>query len=449
MQNRSWNDLPGPTPRWWGWPDFRAMQRDLLGFVNRQRTLGDWVRHQVLNERSLDLFDPEALRRLLIDRHDQLIRYERGPEVFAQTMGQSVLVTEGARWQRQRRMLQQGFGPRQVAGFARLMSEAGAAAFDALPGGDTDMDALFTHLTMDVILRTLFSHAGDAQEAQSAAQAMKDLGEIGLREMFWPFSLPDWLPLPALRRKRRALRVMRELLQRHLSTRAADPHPPQDDVLAMLQALRDPETGQALAAQEIFDQCMVTFQAGHETSASALLWWSALMAAHPEAQTRAAAEVAQALQGRAPGPQDLAALPWLCATLKEALRLYPPIPALLTRRTLAEIELAGVRLPRRLLVRITPWVLQRDPRHFPESEAFRPERFLPDAPTPPRGAYIPFGIGPRVCLGQHFALLELNLLAAQLLQRFRLLPLAPGLPTPAFHVTLRPQDGLRLKLQRV
>lgn len=172
------------------------------------------------------------------------------------------------------------------------------------------------------------------------------------------------------------------------------------------------------------------------------------MAQHPQAQARAAAEVQSVLAGREPTPDDLNALPWLVATLKEAMRLFPPIAIIMTRRLTHEVVVQGVRLPARTLVRISPWVMHRDPQSWPvEPEAFRPERFLPEAAqTIPRGAYMPFGMGPRVCLAQHFATLEMGLIASMLLQRFELLPTGP-LPTPRLGVTLRPAGGLRLRLK--
>jgi len=192
---------------------------------------------------------------------------------------------------------------------------------------------------------------------------------------------------------------------------------------------------------------MVSFQAGHETSATALLWWSWLLAAHPEAQARAREEVDTLLAGRVPTADDATALPYLGATLKEAMRLFPPVAALMTRRLTREITVAGVHLPARTLVRVTPWLLHRDPAWWPEPGAFQPERFLPGAPHEiPRGAYIPFGLGPRVCLGQHFAVLEMTLIAALVLQRFTLAPLSATPPKPRMAVTLRPEGGLTLSL---
>lgn len=431
------------------------MRADYLGFATeRQRRWGDLCVMRLGRERTYDLFTPELVREALVDHAEHLTRWERGVEVFAEAFGASVLTTEGALWQRQRRMLHPAFTPRAVAGYADLMREAAARVLDrAVPPGQTearvDMDALYAHVAMDVILRTLFSEPS-AGESDAAIHATRVLGETAMREMFYPVTLPDWLPLPGKAAKRAALRTLNGLIDRHIAQRRRQPDPGAGaDLLARLLSLRDEQTGAALNDAEIHDQCMISFQAGHETSATALLWWSRLLAEHPEVQARARAEVEQVLAGRAPGPDDLAALPWLTATLKETLRLYPPIAALMTRRTTRPITLGGVPIPQGALLYVTPWVLQRDPRWFEQPEHFRPERFMPDAPPVPRGAWIPFGVGPRVCIGQHFAMLEMTLIAAMLLQRFELvLPPDAATPQPVLNVTLRPQGGMVLGLRR-
>jgi cytochrome P450 len=449
MTSLTWNDLPSRPTRWWGLPTLAAMRRDYLAVIAAQRPLGDLVRQQVLGERAVDIFDPELVRAIMVDHADALVRWERGPEVFAELMGQSVLVTEGATWQRQRRMLMTAFTPKRVAGYAALMTGAAVAGLDAVRPGGVAMDALFSHLTMDVISRTLFS-TPIGSDTGAAARAVQVLSETALAEMFWPFTLPDWLPLPGKAAKRRASKLLHGLLAHHIDARRAAGDAGQTDLLGMLMALRDEATGAALSPQEVYDQCMVSFQAGHETSATALLWWSWLLAAHPEIQARVRAEVDAVLAGRVPTAEDAGALPLLSATLKEAMRLYPPVAGLLTRRLTRDITVAGVRLPARTLVRVTPWLLHRDPRGWPDEPlAFKPDRFLPGAPHEiPRGAYIPFGVGPRVCLGQHFAVLEMTLIAALLLQRFELGTVSTEPPRPRMAVTLRPDAGLSLRLTR-
>jgi cytochrome P450 len=445
---------PGPPNRWWGLALLAEMKRDYIGFTARlQQRYGDISYMQLGNEHAWDLMSPALVREALVTHADQLIRWERGMEVFGELFGNSVLVTEGSTWQRQRRMLMAAFTPKRVAGYGQLMTDAAAQAFDRLiPPGQTSshvrMDDLWSRVAMDVILRTLFGETA-RQESQAAIHATQTLSATAYREMFNLFTLPDWLPLPGKAAKRHALRTLRELIHRHIHTRSAN-EPDRLDLLGHLLALRDEESGQALSAQEVFDQCMVSFQAGHETSATALLWWSRLMAEHPQAAQRAREEV-QAVVGReTPCSHHVHELPWLTATLKEAMRLYPPVAALMTRRTTSPIVLGGWPIPKGAMLRITPWVLHRDERLFHKAQAFFPERFLDSAPEVPKGSYMPFGTGPRVCLGQHFAMLEMTLLAAMLLQRFTLtLPQNAAAIQTQLHVTLRPKSAVVLSLSRI
>ncbi|MEO7108689.1 MAG: cytochrome P450 [Rhodoferax sp.] len=451
---------PGPVSRWWGLPLLAAMKRDYLGFVTRlQRTHGDISYMRLGNEHAWDLMSPDLVREALVTHADALIRWERGIEVFAQVFGQSVLVTEGATWQRQRRMLMAAFTPKQVAGYAELMTSAAHEAFDKLiPNHQSHalvtMDALWSRVAMDVILRTLFSRSA-LQESSAAIEATQTLSAAAFKEMFRLFTLPDWLPLPGKAAKRRALRTLRQLIQGNITERqaaiAAQPEQAErQDLLGRLLALRDDASGVALSAQEVFDQCMVSFQAGHETSATALLWWSRLMAEHPAMAQRARAEVRAVVGTGTPGPQHMAQLPWLTATLKEAMRLYPPIAAIMSRRTTAPIVVDGWHIPKGAMLRITPWVLHHDERWFEHAHNFCPERFLDGAPPIPKGAWMPFGAGPRVCLGQHFAMMEMTLLSAMLLQRFALaLPEGAAPCVPDLHVTLRPKEPVQLRLTRL
>lgn len=445
----------GPRGRWWGLSLLREMREDYLGFVSAlKRQHGDLTRMRIVHEDAWDLFTPDLVREALVTHSEHLIRWERGIRIFAQIFGRSVLVTEGAAWQRQRRMLMPAFTPRRVAGYAGLMVEAARRLLDeVVPAGQSEatveMGPMWSEGTMDVILRTLFGSAaqGDCQDAAWATQVLSDRA---FQEMFWPLTLPDWLPLPGKAGKRRAQNVLRSLVGRQIEQRRQEGPggPPREDLLHMLLCLRDEQTGQALSSQEVFDQCMVSFQAGHETTATGLLWWSHLMATHPQAQERARSEVDGMLKGAAPTAADLATLPWLMATLKEALRLYPPVAALMTRRTTAPITLGGRPVPKGAMLRITPWVIHRDPRWFPQPERFKPERFLDDEVPIPKGAWMPFGVGPRVCIGQQFALLEMMLLAALMLQRYVLEPVAGPEVEPELHVTLRPKMPIRLRLSR-
>ena len=447
----------GPSSRWWGLPLLRRLRADYLGFVaGLQRQHGDLTRMRLMYEDAWDLMSPALIREAMVSQSGQLVRWERATRIFSQLFGQSVLVTHGDTWQRQRRMLMPAFTARRVGGYAQLMTQAACAALDqAVPAGGSSaavtMDDLWNGATMDVILRTLFSESVQT-DAQAAAKATQVLMTSAFREMFVPWTLPLWLPTPGNARKRQALATLRGLVRRHIEARwdASGDEPPRDDLLQMLLAARDDATGDRLSKQEVFDQCMVSFEAGHETSATTLLWWSLLLAQHPEAARRAQREVDEVLRGATPGAEHVDQLPWLQATLKETLRAYPAVSVLMTRRTTAPITLAGHAVPKGAMLRVTPWVIHHDERWFPQPDRFMPERFLDDAPHIPKGAWIPFGIGPHVCIGQHFAMLEMTLLAAMLLQRYTL-SLDDDIRadhTPRLSVTLRPHDPVRLRLTR-
>jgi cytochrome P450 len=433
------------------------MGDDYLGFTERlRRDQGDMVAMQIAWERSVDIFDPEAAREVLVDHAGDTVRWEGGIAVLAQVFGRSVFITEGAEWRRQRRMLQPAFAPRLVAAQASDMVATISTALAQLEascahGRELDLDPFFSSLTVRVIMRSLFGPQAQV-DSDEVAGATQVLSRVAMREMLAPLTLPDWLPLPGKAAKRKALRTLRPLVERQVDARPADAASAPalvDRWLALQHDAGSDADGAPLSRREIVDQCIATFQAGHETTATALTWWARLLAEHPLAMAKAQAEVEAALGGALPTPDDLASMPWVTATLKEAMRLYPPAAALLTRRATADIVVGGVRLPKGTLLRITPWAIQRDGRWFEEPAAFRPERFLPGAGAVARGGWLVFGAGPRVCLGQHFAMLEATLAATMLLQRFTwTLPPGARPAEPEMNVTLRDPAGLRVRLVR-
>ncbi len=445
---------PGPSAPLWGLNLLRTMKADYLGFVaDLQRQLPDAAHVQVLNEHITHVFHPEWVREVLVDQADALIRWERATDVFSVSMGQSVLVTEGALWQRQRRMLQPGFTPKRVAGYAALMASATSDALNTLAFSPSelsvDMDTLMTDMTLDVILRALFG-AHHVTDARPISEAIQTLSHSGIAELFKPFSWPLWMPLPSVRKVRHAKRTLDQLIQQHIQAQPPATEHGGEELLTMLRQARDPENpDQGLSAQELHDQTMVMFQAGHETTATAMTWWSGLIARHPEVADRIHAEIDAVLQGATPTPATLQQLPWLQASLKEAMRLYPPAAVLMTRRTTQEVTVGPWTVPQGHLIAFTPYVIQRDARWFESPDEFKPERFLPGAPDIPRGAWMPFGTGPRVCIGQHFAMLEMALIGAMLMQRFRLeWPEGEPWPEGDLAVTLRPAQAIRLKLHQ-
>lgn len=444
---------PGPRPRWWGLQDLRNQRLDYLGFLHRlHQQHGDLCHTRVLGQSVYDVFDPRWAQEVLVRQSAAFQRWERSATVFARTQGEhSVMVLEGDAGQRMRRILAPGFSPKRLALYCDQIVQAASRTLDAVPIGDArgvDIEHAATRLTMDVILQALFS-SEMAEEALVADTAVRHILENGMRELFSPLRLPTWFPLPRLIAARQGRAALDRLVWRHLHARQralAQGRAQRNDLLGMLMQARDEQTGAMLSDREIRDQCMALFMAGHVTTAAALTWWIWSMANHPALARRATEEVDQVVGRWRPGFADVARLPYLTRTLKETLRLYPPAPGLFLRRATAAVQLGPWQVQEGALVRISPWVLHHDPRWFPQPEAFDPERFTPEAQaTRPAGCYLPFGVGARSCLGEHFAMAELTLVAAMVLQRFEMtLPAGATAAEPTMHITLRPRQVLRV-----
>lgn len=447
---RAWP--PGPPAGLTGWGLLRRMSRDLLGALAEwQQQYGDLVHLRIWHEHEVVVSDPALVRELLVAQHEGLVRWERGIEVFSRIHGQSVLIAEGAAWRKQRHALQPAFAPKAVQAFVPAVVDAAEAAMRDWPPADTPspspfpIESALTSLAMDVIVRMLFSSSiGD--EARAAEQAVHTLSVAANSEFYWPMSWPDSMPWK--RAKREAMACLRTLIDRQLDARLAQPAAGRpDDMLSRLLQLQHSDPG-TWTRQAVHDECMTAFLAGHETVAASLSWWSACMAAHPAIQQQAADEVERLLRGRAPDAADLPGLRLLTQTLQETMRLYPAAPLLISRRTTRAMTLGRWQLPARTMIAIPVQQMHHDARWFEQPQAFRPERFAPGAPEIPRGAYLPFGTGPRVCLGQHLAMTEMLVVAALLLQRYELvMPAGQDLPRPALNVTLRPEQPLQLQLR--
>ncbi len=435
-----------------GWGHLSRMSRDMLGTLAQwQRQFGDVVHLRLWPEHEVIVADPELVRELLVTHHDALVRWERAIGVFAQLHGHSVLIAESEAWRAKRHTLQPSFSPKAVQSFSPTIGVAVEQALACWPACDTrfPIESALTSLTMEVILQMTFSSGvGADADAQIAERAIRVVSAAANAEFYWPASWPTWVPWK--RAKRRALADLNGMIERHLQARLRTPRERwPDDLLTRLLRLHDEEPS-AWPLQAVRDECMTTFLAGHETTAATLTWWAWCMASNPAAQRAARAEVQLALQGRAPTAQALASLGYLTQTIKETLRLYPVAPVLISRRSTRPLSVGGWQLPARTLFMLPVQLMHHDPRWFPEPHSFRPERFAPDAPELPRGAYMPFGTGPRVCLGQHLAMAEMTVIAAMLLQRVELsVPEGAGAPRPVWNVTLRPKQALALAVSPV
>jgi cytochrome P450 len=302
-------------------------------------------------------------------------------------------------------------------------------------------------VTLNIVAETLFGadvSADAGQMGRIISELMEEFGRIlGLAARFQP---PAWVPTSSNRRFRASARKVDRVILGIIEARRRRPSDAAgDDLLSLLIGARD-EDGGLMTDAQVRDEAVTLFLAGHETTALALTYSLYLLATHPECQARLSDELGRVLGGRAPTIGDLESLEYTDAVLLESMRLYPPA-WVMARQALTEVEIGGYRFRKGAEFVMSPWVLHRDPRSFDDSEAFKPERWESDlAQRLPRFAYFPFGGGPRVCIGNRFAMMEAKLVLATALQRFRFEAVPETEITLLPSVTLRPRHGVRLRL---
>ncbi|HEX6102208.1 MAG TPA: cytochrome P450, partial [Alphaproteobacteria bacterium] len=385
-------------------------------FIADRGLLGDFV---IVNE-------PDAIRRVFIDnaanyRKDRLSLEKLGPAI-----GEGLLTSEAEHWRLQRRTVAPLFQPQAVQAYLASMAAATEAMLtrwerEAESGAVIDVAREMTALTYDIIARTVFSSEIETPADVMGAAITEYFDALGRIDLWDVLPLPRWLPRPAMIGARSAVTVFREEVRRLLARRrareAAGAALP-DDLVTRLMTARDPETGAPLSDQVIHDNLVTFIGAGHETTANALGWTFFLLSEFPETDARVATETRA--EYAAPTAEDLARLTVTRAVLEEAMRLYPPVP-LLSRQAVAADRFGDVEVKRGARVIVSPWVLHRHRRLWEEPELFVPERFAPERRAAiPRFAYLPFGAGPRICVGNTFALQEATLVIAQVTRRFQL-----------------------------
>ncbi len=419
------------------------MQRDPLAFFSQaQATHGDVVRFAFGRETVYLLSHPDLVRDVLLT-HAQKFHKGLGLQRAKLLLGEGLLTSEDEAHLRQRRLMQPAFHKSRIATYATAMVDAAlATAGRWRPGVELDVPAEMARLTLAVVAKTLFD-ADVEGAAADIGQALTDT--LGL---FGALSLPYGelllkLPLPAVRRFRRGKARLDAEVFRMVSERRRDGRD-RGDLLSMLLAARD-EDGQPMSDTQLRDEAMTLFLAGHETTANALAWAFHLLGENPRVDAALQEELRAVLGGRRPGPEDVPQLRLTTAVFAEALRLYPPA-WVIGRRALQRVQLQdGTVVPTGALAVLSPWVVHRDARWFPQPERMQLERWTPEArASRHRFAYFPFGAGTRSCIGEPFAWMEGTLVLAVLRSRWQLVP-GPG---SAVHtepkITLRAR-GLRMR----
>lgn len=391
---------------------------------------------------------PDLVQQMLVAEHARTEKgrtFERA--LFFVFLGQGLLNSKGEAHRRQRRLVLPAFHRTRIAGYGQAMVDAAERTMRSWRHGETrDLAADMTNLTLDVVGHTLFS-----SDIQGTVQAITDsFGQLSVDINRLAFPGAAWLlrsPLPFARRIRRAQETLNEIVYRLIRERRQQ-GTDTGDLLSMLLLAEDAEhPGERLSDEEVRDQVMTLFFAGHETTANALTWTCWLLARHPEIEAALHAELAQALAGRKPTFADVPQLVLTEQIIRESMRLYPPVWAL-ARRALEDLSFGGEAIPRDALLVASPWISHRDPRWYPEPDVFRPTRWTPEFRAAlPRFAYYPFGGGARSCMGENYAWTEFILIIATLASRWKFAPTEDShLVAPHGRITLHADRPVRLRL---
>lgn len=436
---------PGPTVSRFASLTYRFSRDPLTFLTTVSRTYGDLSSYRMGGELIFFVNDPQYIKDILVTHHRNFTK-SRGLERTKRLLGNGLLTSEGAFHLRQRRLMQPAFHRDRIASYGQTMVTYADRMRRAWSSGSTiDVSEEMMRLTLSIAGKTLF----DVDVESQAAEVRRAL--TAMMDTFWLTMMPfapmlERLPVGPLRRARLARERLDAIIYGMIAQRRSGALD-RGDLLSMLLLAQDEDDGSTMTDRQIRDEAMTILLAGHETTANALAWTWYLLSQSAEVEARLHAEVEGALNGRLPTVANIPSLPFVERVVTEAMRLYPPA-WLIGRRAIDPYPIGGYVAPARAIFLMSQWVMHHDPRFFSEPDRFHPDRWTPEFKASlPKFAYFPFGGGPRQCIGESFAWMELVLVVAAIAQRWRL-RLVPGHPVvPRPLVTLRTRHGIRMTVE--
>jgi cytochrome P450 len=425
-------------------PEFN---RDTLGFITRTRAYGDVVRTRFLYVTAYFIYHPTDIEYVLSTNARNFIKSRSVRSNFFQRLvGNGLLTSEGEFWRRQRRLAQPAFHRQKISSYGEVMVEYTERMISRWQKGEArDIHRDMMRLTLEIVVKTLFN-ADVSSDADRVGQVLSQIVKPFASQATLKWILDNRLPTSSHRRFHREASEIDKIVYRIIAERRSS-RSDEGDLLSMLLEAHD-EDGSQMTDRQLRDEVITLFLAGHETTALTLSWAWYLLAQNPECEKMFHAELDRVLGGRPATVADMGNLKYTEMIAKESMRLYPPAFGV-GRESVDECEISGFRVPPKSQVFMFQWATQRDPRFFEEPDRFYPERWTEEmVQALPRYAYFPFGGGPRQCIGNYFAMMEIVLLLATIGQRFRL-TLAPDQEVallPA--MSLRPRDGIRIVVRQ-
>ena len=426
-----------------------AMRESVIATWGQRAYEEDIIQGRFFGRSSFILNTPDAIKHVLVDNYENYTRTPAGIRVLRPVLGEGLLISEGRAWKYQRRTLAPAFTPRAVTTLIPHMlaaTDETIAKLAAASGGPVDLREAMQRMTLEIAGRTMFSFGMDRHGA-ALRDFVMEYGERLARphvlDLLLPLSWPTPQDFSRARFRKRWTRFIAMLMAERRAAGKSEGAPP-SDLFDLMVAARDPETGEAFTDEQLGDQVATMILAGHETTATALFWSLYLLALDPATQEQLAAEVEAATVD---GEFDVERLKFTRAVVDETMRLYPPA-FLIARSAAGPDTIAGRPVKKNDIVLIAPWLLHRHEKLWRDPNAFIPTRFMAPAPPPDRFAYLPFGVGARVCIGAHFALVESTLALAKLIGAFRveLIDKAPVMPVGV--VTTQPDRSPMFRITR-
>ncbi|MBK8905664.1 MAG: cytochrome P450 [Anaerolineaceae bacterium] len=418
------------------------------------KTYGDLVYFRLANMHTYLVGHPDLVREVLVTQGDKFEKAALDKKILGKFLGNGLLTSDGDFHKRQRRLAQPAFHSKRIQNYAEVMVDYTHQIMARWQNGSVvDVTEEMMHLTMLIVSKTLFDAdviTGAADTAAAIGSAMHDFQAVSNRDYQRGFSLPGWIPTADNRLRSKAAAQFKQVMDQIIAGRRRTAVNGQvedtGDLLSMLMLAVD-EDGAVMDDRQLRDEVATLFAAGHETTSNALSWTWYLLAQHPEVEAKLHAELDTVLAGRQPTLADLSNLPYSLQIIKESMRLYPPAWILNGRAALEDVQVGDYTIPKGSTIFISPYAMHRLPQYFNEPETFRPERFTPEFEKAlPKFAYMPFGGGARVCIGNAFAMMEAQLLLAAIAQRFRLV-LANDEPVRyKAQITLTPAGGIKMRL---
>jgi cytochrome P450 len=425
-----------------------AMRENAIATWGQRAYEDDIIQGRFFLRSSFILNTPDAIRHVLVDNYENYTRTPAGLRVLRPMLGQGLLIAEGRAWKHQRRTLAPAFTPRAVSLLVPHMiaaTDETVAKLRAAGAGPVDLREMMQRMTLEIAGRTMFSFGMERHGATLRNFVMEYADRLArpyFLDMLLPLSWPSPQDFPRARFRRRWTQFVSLLIAERRAAGKKEGAPARD-LFDLMDAARDPETGDAFSDDQLGDQVATMILAGHETTATALFWSLYLLALDPATQDRLAAEARQA---DVDGMPDLERLKFTRAVVDETLRLYPSA-FLIARAAAAPDTVAGMPIRKHDVILIAPWLLHRHEKLWRDPNAFIPERFMAPAPPPDRFAYLPFGVGPRICIGAHFALVEATLALARIIGAFRVSLLDKEPVTPVGVVTTQPDRSPMFRVE--